>query len=201
MDWLQKMVKVHQSDDKKINAFGYILYTDEHPHTKKILRDPDYWNALDQLSGDNWIIYAIKPSQGDWEFPDIPEAHGNSRILYQMEPIWKEPKDNEELLSTFGVASTKALPLFILFVLDGGKFLSIQFDIDDDRIDDGFNSLKYIIHTAKEALGHIDQQHWKDNSGIFNSLELQIGYHRNNQRLKKLFSIIKELGPFFSRGS
>lgn len=194
MDWLRKMIEVYRSDEDKVNAFGYVLYTDENPNTKKILRDADYWKALDEISGENWIIFAIKPKVGSLEYPDIPPSPPGRTVFYDMEPIWEEPSENKELLSLFGVESTRMLPLFVVFVFVEDKYFTINMKIKDNRVEDGFNSLKYAVCTVKKAIDQIDPKNWKNDLGVFGSIEMQIGHHKNNKRIIKLFQIMREWG-------
>ena len=46
--------------EKKNNilTFGFIIFDESNPEIRKILRDNDYWDALDKASGDRMMIFA-----------------------------------------------------------------------------------------------------------------------------------------------
>ena len=133
---LNKKIK-EISSTSKIKTFGIIIYTDENPNIKKMLRDNDYWKALDKVSSKDFIIFSVKPKKGSMEYPNYPKG-----TLGMMVPIWKEPNDNEELLELFQIKSTKELPLFFIFTKYENYFLIKHTKINDDSIDTSFKQLK-----------------------------------------------------------
>src|SRR5271157_6144751 len=43
----------------QILTFGFIIYDETTPEFRKILRDKDYWEALDRASGDKMMVFAL----------------------------------------------------------------------------------------------------------------------------------------------
>ena len=57
-----KIIKELVKGDKTLSRiYGFILYTDKDPYVAKVLRDEDFWNALDSISGANWPIFSVRP--------------------------------------------------------------------------------------------------------------------------------------------
>jgi hypothetical protein len=42
-----------------ILTFGFIIYDETTPQYRKLLRDKDYWEALDRISGDKMMVFAL----------------------------------------------------------------------------------------------------------------------------------------------
>jgi hypothetical protein len=56
--------------DHNILTFGFIIYDETTPQYRKLLRDKDYWEALDRISGDKMMVFALSDkvdsrSEGD----------------------------------------------------------------------------------------------------------------------------------------
>lgn len=47
------------TNDLNILTFGIIIYDETTPEYRKLLRDKDYWDALDKSSGDKMIIFSL----------------------------------------------------------------------------------------------------------------------------------------------
>lgn len=57
-----EVIKENVKNANTSRLYGFILYTDSDPYVKKVLRDDDFWDALDEKSGQNWPIFAAKNS-------------------------------------------------------------------------------------------------------------------------------------------
>lgn len=56
--------------DHNILTFGFIIYDETTPQYRKLLRDKDYWEALDRISGDKMMVFSLSDkvdsrSEGD----------------------------------------------------------------------------------------------------------------------------------------
>lgn len=40
---------------------GFIVYSLKHANVAKVVRDEDYWNELNAISGPNWPIFCVRP--------------------------------------------------------------------------------------------------------------------------------------------
>ena len=96
------------------DLLSLILYTDKDPHIKKCLRDEDYWASLDARSGLKWKIYAVKPKQGVYKYPESRLGVMNMMIM-----IWNEPADNIPMINFLGLDDTKDLPIIFFYKLMG----------------------------------------------------------------------------------
>lgn len=194
MNWLDELVTEYRSDPSKVNMFGVVLYTDSHPHIKKVLRDCDFWLALNELSGPDWAIFSIRPKQGTYSMPDFYPEPG---VFYQLVQVWKEPQENKELLEYFGIESTKRLPLLIVFTHDeNNEILKIEWELDDSTVDTSYKSLSTGIKTVREAINNVDPRYKKYANGLYRAINGAIGHEKNITKIKKgidFFSYLKSL--------
>lgn len=112
MNWAMRLAEICRGDKSLVDIFGVILYTDLHANIKKVLRDQDYWSSLDELSGNNWAVFCIKPEAGRLDYADSRPGQ-----LGLMIPVWKEPEENMSLLEEFEIDSTRDLPLLLVFTI------------------------------------------------------------------------------------
>lgn len=110
MNWAVELSRVHHPSQGMANLFGVLVFTDRHAHVKKMLRDTDYWAALDEMSGPKWVVFASVAQQGYREAQGPPPG-----MLGMMQVVWKEPKENLELLREFEIQSTEHLPALVVF--------------------------------------------------------------------------------------
>lgn len=123
-----------------IKTFGIILYNEENPNIIKLLRDDDYWRALDRASGEKFIVFSIKPKKGSMEFPQMPPG-----VMGMMVPMWKEPNSNNKLLEQFKIKSTQNLPMFFVFTKVDEHLLMQSIKIDETNVDTALIQLKNIF--------------------------------------------------------
>jgi hypothetical protein len=130
------------------DVLSIILYTDKHPHIKKCVRDDDYWLALDERSGLDWKIFAVKPKQGNYRFPEsIP---GTLQMLIM---IWNEPADNKTIIEFLGLNDTKDLPLMFFYKLKDNEIEDeIYVKIERDTEQEVYNDLQNIIDKVSKSI-------------------------------------------------
>jgi len=180
MSWVQDMARQHKTKEGVANLFGVIMYTDAHPHVKKILRDDDYWAALDDLSGPRWSIFSVRVMPGRREFPPPPPDSFSFMV-----PVWREPASNKELLSVFQLDSTEQLPKLIVFAEDEqGDIHRSTIDIDDSSELSAYTSLKEAISKVATAVDYVSTEYLKENVQAFYAVKRAIDDHKQMQVLR-----------------
>lgn len=140
--------------DSISRIYGFILYTRRHANVANFLQNQNYWNCLDDISGDNWPIFAVRP---------LDEGHykqsGSSNIpgaISMMISEWHEPNSNRQILDSFGLKESKDLPCFIGFIWDDKDELQqFVWKIDEKSIDTVYSSLKEIVTLISDAEGRV----------------------------------------------
>jgi len=132
----------------KSPLLSVILYTDGHPHVKKCLRDSDYWSALDERSGNDWLILSVRPKQGDYRFPKSRPG-----MMQMMVMIWEEPSDNKPLIDFLGINDTKDLPLMFFYKLKDGEIDDeIYVKIEGKTEQEVYEDLQDIVNKVSRAI-------------------------------------------------
>lgn len=153
-----KIIKDLVKGDKTLSRiYGFILYTDKDPYVAKVLRDEDFWNALNSISGTNWPIFAVRPlRKGHYSIP----SSGSSDMINYMVPTWDEPRANMQVLRDFGLKDTGNLPLFVAFMWDDTDELNqVAIPIEGKDIDTVYNSIEEIVKVVTKAESEVLPQY------------------------------------------
>ena len=170
---------IKNDNNKKQDILSIILYTDKHPHIKKCLGDDDYWLALDERSGLNWKIFAVKPKQGNYTFPE-----SKSGMLQMMIMIWNEPVDNKPIIEFLGLNDTKDLPLMFFYKLKDNEIKDeIYVKIEGDTEQEVYNDLQNIIDKVSKSI--------EKKGDLFENAKSTI-------KKEKIFRVIKKGKKFLS---
>lgn len=144
-----EIIKGLVEGDKNLSRiYGFILYTDCNPYVAKVLRDNDFWKALDSISGNNWPIFAARPlQQGQMEIKG--SGAGYTGFMVQT---WKEPNNNVSILKDFGLEDSQDLPVFVVFMWDDDDNLNeITIPIRGKDADTIYHSLEEIVKTISRV--------------------------------------------------
>lgn len=193
-----KIIKDLVKGDKTLSRiYGFILYTDKDPYIAKVLRDEDFWNALDSISGANWPIFAVRPlCKGQYSLP----SSSHSGIIGYMVPTWAEPRANMQVLHDFGLKDSENLPLFVAFMWDDADELNqVAIPIEGKDIDTVYNSIEEIVKVITNAEAEVLPQ-YKGTVNVFRNIVTELKAlefrHTVIKRGKIAFRLSEFLGSF-----
>lgn len=193
MDWALDLARNYVPQGETLPVFGIILYTDAHPNIKKILRDGDYWAALDEISGPKWPIFSIRAAQGEYTVSYRASA-SSSGTFATMVPVWEEPARNKELLEHFELKDTSQLPLLIVFTLGGDDELTrTSVSLSDASPEAAFERLREVLTVTARALDDISAENRANREGILTAIDLRLRELGRGERMKKGYASLKEL--------
>ena len=168
-------------------AFAFILYNFKNPQIYKILRDEDYWRALNETSGRYLSIFYIS-QQDNYFGQDLAESDGREqrglhglRTREQLIPLLKPYFELEEKIE---------LPT-VLFFQEHDGLLTDYFllGLDENKMEDSFIELQQYIQTAVDNLEKITKDNYRNSQEIFNQLKSGV----EGQRLKrKIFRVTQK---------
>ncbi len=168
MDVFDTLVEEQISKDGVVNLFGVMLYTDEHPNIKKVLRDDDYWNSFHEITGDSFCVFAVKPSKGYYdEPPKLPL--GSTAFLTH---IWREPSENKKLIEFFELRHTKIMPMLLLFTKVEGKYWKIELPLDDSNVESAHQSIREQLTNCCDAIDKISEENYKNSKGVYSAVSM-----------------------------
>lgn len=173
--------------------YGFILYTRADPYVVKVLRDNDFWKALDEISGPHWPIFSVKPlEEGKIEFPKV----GNDMISY-MVPKWHEPNTNKKFLKFFGIESSLELPCFVTFIWDDDdKLRSVVSKIDGSSENAAYESLSEIVSIITNTEAEILSS-YKLSVNVFREVSQNLEARKFRHSVRESIKKVKDVVDFF----
>lgn len=181
----------YREQNNQAKIFGFILFTDAHPNIIKVLKDDDYWKALNSIS-EGWIIYSIKPKQGIREFSNPPEG-----TLGMLISIWKEPIENLKLLELFEIKSTETLPCFVAFCTEGENIKRTVYELDCSSVDNAYNDLNKIISIISKTVDKILPE-YKNSNSVYREVKSDIESIITWEKIKKAIKLLSWLKNLLS---
>jgi hypothetical protein len=177
----------------RIHLYGVVLYTNSHANITKVLRDQDYWDAFDEISGPNWAVFAIRSAPGRHRWPRVPLG-----TMACMVPIWSEPRENLQLLKRFGLSSSESFPLLLVFTdtLEG-EVLSTGQRLDDASVDAAFASLKNALTLVTVAVSRIHEENFHEAEGVHGAIQFAVRNAAQFTAVKKGIRTLGEIKSFF----
>jgi len=194
MNELMREIKAFEKDPSVVKVFGAIIYSDRHPHIKKVLKDDDYWRALDEISGLRWAIFSARATEGHVEI----KGGGPPGSLSMMISVWVEPRENQKLIEYLRIDSTQK-PMFVIFThLRNGEILKSILNLDDSSLENSYKRLNDIIDNLTSAIEQIDRDNIEDVETIFNAINMTAENIRDWDTIRKVFGLyqwVKKLKP------
>ena len=142
----QEILDLISQTDIQCRLYGAILFTEAHPYVVKTLKDDEFWNALDELSGSSWVIFATRLFKGSWEPPALsPKSRGF------MHPVWKEPAANNDLLECFEIKDSTR-PYFVIFGFNDEQLFYATHPIAGESANAVYQSLEEVVRTVSREL-------------------------------------------------
>lgn len=128
--------------------YGFILYSRQHPFVAMALQNSLLWDALDEISGPRWPIFAVKPLEKG-EYRISSSGPGYTSFLVQT---WFEPSSNLPILQDFGLKSSESLPCFVAFIWDDNDELQcISVPIKGKNPISVYNTIEEIVKVVAKA--------------------------------------------------
>lgn len=161
--------------------YGFIMYTRAHSYVAKVLRDEDFWGELDEISGKNWPIFAIRPLfQGHYTYPQ-----SSGRFISFMQSIWNEPNANKEFLDFFSLDDSKDLPCFIAFKFnDDDTIEQVIYRLSNESQEEAFNSMREIISLVTKTESKILPE-YKNTDAVYENVKADIESYVLRKNLMK----------------
>ena len=185
MNWVLDLSRLDPPSVVRANLYGVVLYTDAHAHVAKALSDPYYWKALNERSGNQWIIFAAKGSPGRYEI--LPPRPGT---LAMMRAVWREPAENRELLKAFGLESTERLPALAIFAEgENGTIEQTLIRLSDAPVDAAYDSLRSVFDLISEALRQVEGENLREGTRAFYAVRYAVKGYRERQVIVRTLSV------------
>ena len=191
---LEVVRELVEGDSNLSRIYGFILYTDSNPYLIKVLRDNDFWNALDSISGSNWPIFSARPlQQGQMEVKGADTGYTGFMVQ-----TWKEPSKNIPILKDFGLEDSQDLPLFVVFMWDDDDNLNeVAISIQGNDIDSVYHSLEEIVKAIAKVEDAVLPE-YKGTVNVFRNVKSELESLRLKHKIIKRGKILKRIADFLA---
>lgn len=182
--------------DATSRIFGFIMYTRSHSYIAKILRDVDFWNELDEVSGPRWPIFAVRPlEQGRY---DVPEQSVPG-VFQMMIPTWVEPNENRKYLDVFSLDESRDLPCFIVFIWnDDGELEQITYPLSNGTLEEAFDSIREVVMVISETERRI-RPAFRKTDRVFRNAVADLKSHFVRKKITRSFKYFPYIYDFLSK--
>lgn len=178
-------------NELKVLSFAVIIYDESIPEFTKLLRDDDYWRALDKSSGDKLFVFALRDTRplSVYKMVRVPLRNSNG---------YKE--SYSALMESFFSKEESLVYPSVLF-----------FQVREDEINDyiliplkrndkykSFRSLQDLLKSIAEVLDKITPKYYGNQHEIFNLVrdelnrqQLIMGVSKCVKRFSVIFPILR----------
>lgn len=180
-------------NESNSRIYGFILYTSSHPYVVKTMKDQEFWNALDEISGPNWPIFSVKPKYRKYI---SYRRHNPIGTLEMMVPTSVSPSNNKEFLNFFGITDIDMLPCFVAFVWDDDdKLRTIACKIASKPVKAVYDSLEEIVKIISKVEAQIPEED-KTTELIFQKVEKALKMRNFKYVILDAIQTIKDIKDF-----
>ena len=170
---------------KDIPLYGILLFTESHPHVIKMLKDADYFSALDTITDTNLALFSTVLFNGHYEFPE--PTPGSLAMKVQ---IWREPHQNMKLLRWFDIDDSRALPLLVIWGYESDGFYFQKYSIEGEDSKDIYNNLNVVLSRISQSVQKAKSNNIVDKQKIFKQARWEIRKLEKHQKIKNFFETV-----------
>lgn len=187
-------------NDLGILTFGIIVYDQSTPEVRKLLRDTDYWDALEKASGDKMVIFCL---------PDRIErkvsVNTTLRYLVPGQPISGDVGQSYSHLmkSLFNDETLLVYPSVIFFQVTCDEISDYRLvPLEKNDVYQSFQAVNELFECISEVLANVTPQNYGNRKEIFNLIKDKLLTRKytlyilqGSKRLTELIDVLKKFFP------
>ena len=166
----------HQEEARAL-AFAFILYDFDHPQIAKLLRDADYWKALNKISGKYLTVFSFLLRKPYGSFND-------SRKFIKEHFAVELPELNPSILF-FQVVNDHISEPFIV-------------EIRAEMQEEAFIEVKSVLMDAVESVKEVRPEFRSNTTEIFNLIVNRLSQRKKFLRVKKVLAVAQSIRDIVS---
>jgi hypothetical protein len=182
----------HRNEGRAL-AFAFILYDFEHPEIRKVLEDPHYWDALDQISGEYLTIFSF-------HLTPKPTKSPASQKLKHTSPLNQLfGYSNRFLEKKFGIHLPGSQPLLLFFQVSAGKFSKPYiYELTTASVEGAFQEIRGAILSAVESIKEVRPENHGNTEEILTLIINQLSARKLFRRVVSAVNIVERVKEFLS---
>ncbi len=199
MNWLIKASKEIE-DKNQVKVFGAIIYDESHPYLIKVLRDEDFWNALNKVSGDKWSIFAIKPL-GEKERLLTNRACNepiNGMMNYMLPVYSQKIEGNKKVLNSLGINANDSDPSLIIFAELNNEIYRLRIRLETCSQEKTYQFLQQKMKLVADTIDQIEEKNLSNVEGVFTAISFALDQDNKFKSFVKGISLLKWVKDNFS---
>jgi hypothetical protein len=173
-----------------------VLHTDSHSNTAHVLNDESFWRGLDERSGQRWPVFAMRAIPGKTVTPNARPGD-----LSLMVAVYREPKENKEILDALGLDSSERPYLVVCSLLNDEEMLVQSVALSEESLEAAHKALKEGLDAATTAIEDLTPERIKSAQSVYNAVELTFTDLKHKRLIKKAVPLLGLLKKLFSQVS
>lgn len=166
-DFVSSLTTICDNLQKQHNilTFGFIIYDETTPQYRKLLRDKDYWEALDRISGDKMMVFALSD-----KVDSRSEGDNMMHMLTSFTPSRSsKTKSYSHLLSdVFDNEALLAYPSVLFFqVFEGNIYNYRLVPLRRGTVEESFAAVQKLFESIAKVLAQIAPENYQNCREIF----------------------------------
>lgn len=160
-------------NELNVLTFGIIIYDETTPELRKVLRDTDYWEALDRLSGDKMVIFSLPDHVSQTVQSDSDIDTGKVGYLVPLNfrvPSQPLVKRHSYLMKRlFNNDSLLVYPSVLFFQVVGTEIYDYRLvPLQKDDIHKSYTAVRGLFECISNVLNDIAPENFGNRKEIFN---------------------------------
>jgi hypothetical protein len=188
---LMKICEEHQADNRAC-AFALIVYDMRKPWVNRVLDDPEFFIALDRVSGDTLSVFSI--------FDGLLRGHqwNHDEALRTADDI--ETRSQEMLDRYFGLSALRSPAVLFFQVLESKVDRYVSFELSAKSKDEAFDELRQILDACAKSMRDSVGKAVRDPNLAFDRLQKEIVQRKARRTIASVLrraTSIKEIVGLF----
>lgn len=178
----------HREEGRAL-AFAFLLYDFRIPEIAKMLRDEDYWRALDEISGQRLTVFSFDAREPKKSY---------KREFRRMVPVVAggDPGMKTQLVlrSYFGLSEQLTLPAVLFFQASRDSINDYRLvRISARRVEDAFNEIRELLEVAAEALEKQVQKGRTEGGQLWDAMDRSIQKRQLKVSVSRGVKVMKDI--------
>lgn len=171
--------------EKRALVFAFLIYDFDDPQIIKVLQDPDYWAALDHISGSTITVFACNSPE-----PTGPRDNRAVELRSKLESV---------LSAILGSQIIFKSPSILFFQVADQQIVGSLFaSLDERNVEESFNEIRDIIERASKSLVKVTDDNRGNVAEIFQLVEQTLSQRQLFRRVIRGIPVIRTLTSVLS---
>ena len=188
--------------EKDVLFFGFIIYNEETPEYRKVLQDPDYWDAIHHSSGDRMLVFALDDNV-ETEY----EVDTSIKMLTEFSPSGstKSKSYSNVIEELFGKEVKIGYPSVLFFqIVDDEVYYYRLVPLNREKPRESTKNIQDLLNKISSVLDKVEEENFENRREIFRLVDEKLRSDKIKtyvlEGAKKLVKVINPVSKVMSIG-